>query len=197
MNFSDIASKIPSDVMDQKILKTKVLFLDVNKNDKHYSPRKDFSVNGRRYMVVDGKEAYLPMEAYSALKQAVMKKKVAVSKRQERDGIDLNDPSDKYKVIDIPRFDLTVIDEYQLVVEDGVNKLISKNETVSEKAALETANLLAIEKEKQIRQELEEEFEEKMRARLEEKDREIAALASKIPAPISESEIDDLVEGDI
>jgi len=185
-----IVRSLPTSVLNQKIHKTKVVFLDVKKDDKWYSKFKHFSANGNDYSVVDSEISYIPEEAYNALASAVTVKWEPKNRKQELDGIDGENPNDKYKKVTIPRFDLTIVDTFRLVQEDGVKKLISENETITKKIQDETIEALLVDKEKKMREEIEIEVEQRFQAKIKE-------LEAKIQQPLSESDIDELVMEDV
>lgn len=188
-DVSKIIKSFPDSVLNQKIYKTKVVFLEVNKTDKGYSKFKRFSANGNDYMVVDSEISYIPEEAYNALASAVTVKWEPKNRKQELEGIDGGNPEDKYKKVIIPRYDLTIIDTYRLVQEDGVKKLVSENEEITKKVQDETVQAILVDKEKRLREEIEAEVEQRFQAKIKE-------LESKIPQPLSDSDIDNLVAGD-
>lgn len=183
-----ILKNLPDEVIGQKIYKTKVLFLDVKKDEAHYMKTKNFSSCGRNYSVVDGEISYLPEEAFSALSDAVTITRRYRDKRQEKDGIDHDNPNDNMIEEKNKRFDLTVIDTYTLVIEDGKKTFVSQNDTISAKVAEETANKIVEVKEKELREQIEEEF----RMKYEDK---IKDLQSKITPPVSDEELESLGVG--
>lgn len=164
-DLQKVINSLPEDVIGQKIYKTKVLFMDVNRAETHYQRDKRFSVRGNNYAVRDGEIAYLPEEAYNALKDAVIVSRKYKTKHEERDGLNIDDPDSKFEEIKNPRFELTVIDTYSFMVENGKRIFVSDNETISTKMVEETADAIVKvkmeERERELREELEAEYKAK------------------------------------
>lgn len=185
-SIDDILKALPEEVIGQKIFKTKVIFLDVKKDDSHYSPTKRFGVNGRNYLVHDGGIAYLPEEAFNALNDAVTVERKFRDKRQAHDGVDHDNPDDRYVEVKNNRFDLTVIDVFTLMIEDDKKIFVSQNESASAKAQDETIQKIITVKEKEIRQQVEEELRSSIREE----------LMKELTPEISDEDIDSLTSED-
>ena len=56
ITLDKIARSLPSEVLGQKIYKTKVIFLGIDKKDPGYSKYQKFSANCHDYQVVDGEK---------------------------------------------------------------------------------------------------------------------------------------------
>ncbi len=164
-DLQKVINSLPEDVIGQKIYKTKVLFMDVNRAEAHYQRDKRFGVRGNNYVVRDGEVAYLPEEAYNALKDAVIITRKYRTRQEEKDGLNIDDPNSKFEEIKNPRFELTVIDTYSFMVDNGKRTFISDNETISAKMVEETADAIIKvkmeERERELREELEAEYKAK------------------------------------
>ena len=186
VTLNDIIKGLNAEVIGQKIYKTKVVFLDTDKNAPHYEKTKVFSVNFHSYSIVDGEVAYLPEEAYDSLKNAITVVYKARNKKQELDGIDGDNPNDKYEKIENKRFDLTVLDKYTLVQDGGERKLVSENEQVTAKVVEETTNAAIEARRKEIEAEIRAELEAEYKAK----------KLESLPAEISDEAIDELLGGE-
>lgn len=171
-----IAKALPSEVLEQRIFKAKVLFLGVDKKDPGYSKIKKFSANCHNYQVIDGETSYLPEEAYNALKGAVS----YINK--PRLDWHMDDPRDKYERVPDARFDITIFDEMKVVInEDGVRTLKSNSEVT--KLELEETNKgILVEEKKRIEAEVRAEYEAKFKN-----------MKNEIPEATPEDEIEDLL----
>ena len=161
----NIVQSLYPQVLTQKIYKAKVVFMGVLRDDPHYNQVRSFSANGRRYSVVDGGISYLPAEALAALQDAVPVYTVHANKKQMKDGIDHEDPTDKFMKMKNPRYDITVLEEFKIGKDEtGKNILVSVTET-GKKAELDRAEKAAYAAIKaEIEQTVREEMEEKIRA---------------------------------
>lgn len=187
-DLQKVINSLPEDVIGQKIYKTKIIFLDVNKSEPHYEKDKRFSVRGNNYIVRDGAVSFLPEEAYNALKDAIIVTRKYKTKTEEKDGLNYDDPESRFEEVKNPRYDLTVIDTFSFMVDEGKRVFISENETISTKTAEETAEAIVAvkikEKEIELRAELEAEYAEKY------------AKEGKIVPEISDEDIDALEAGE-
>ena len=163
----NIVQSLYPQVLTQKIYKAKVIFMGVLRDDPNYNQVRSFSANGRRYSVVDGGISYLPAEALAALQDAVPVYTVHANEKQKKDGIDHEDPSDKFKKMKNPRYDITILEEFKIGKDEaGKNILISVTET-GKKAELDRAEKAAYAAIKaEIEQTVREEMEEKIRAEI-------------------------------
>lgn len=163
----NIVQSLYPQVLTQKIYKAKVIFMGVLRDDPHYNQVRSFSANGRRYSVVDGGISYLPAEALAALQDAVPVYTVHANKKQMKDGIDHEDPTDKFLKMRNPRYDITILEEFKVGKDDaGNNILVSVTET-GKKAELDRAEKAAYAAIKaEIEQTVREEMEEKIRAEI-------------------------------
>ena len=187
LTAEQIAKGLSSEVFGQPIYKCKILFLDVDRKSEGYSPTHRFSANFHDYMVVDESIAYLPEEAYSALNGAVSYVSRPKSKKQAQDGVDIDDPNDKYEKVTVKRFDVTVLDIIKLVTDDkGNRRFVSSNEEVTEEETKATKREIEI----KVRNEMEENFAEE---RLEYEDK-IKALEAKLKATETVDNIEDLIK---
>ena len=178
-----IIKRLPASTMEQKVYRAKVIFLGVNKTDKHYNPRKDWSVNGNNYTVLDGEIAYLPEEAKNSLLDAIEIRKVPTP-AQEKYGID-GARREKYKSDKVPRFNLEIYEVYKQAIVDGEKVFVSETEQIKAKDRDETIKVILAEKEKQMRADLEDEFKSKL-------DAQIASLNAKLEPAIDEDELSEL-----
>ena len=185
-----IARRLSPEVLNQPIFKAKVVFLGVDRKDPGYSKQKKFSANGHDYMVEDGGISYLPLEAKNALENAVSYITRPANKRQAEEGIDADNPADKYEKIKDPRFDITVLDTYKVVIgEDGSKHLKSDNEISATELEVSNKKILEEQKEfltKQIREELQAEYDAKLEAKVKE-------LEKNVPEPISDEDLKKLI----
>lgn len=189
--------KFPASVMAQKIFKAKVVFLGVDKKSKEYNKYKTIGANGNKYLVEDGKIAYLPEEAYNSLMDAsgIIRK---MNTKQEKYGIDLDDPNDQYVKERDPRFDVTIIGEYAIGKKDNQVYLIPKQMPLDDeaKSALDEAKAeMRKDLERQMREDLEEEFREREEA-LKRREQILLNEIEKIPDATPDNEIDDLISGE-
>ena len=157
LTMDQIAAKFPVDVLGQRVFKCKVTFLDVDRRSENYSPRHQFSANFHEYLVIDGSISYMPEEAYSALNSAVSYIAKPATKKQAEDGIDADDPSDKYEKVTVKRFEVTVLDIIEIVQdESGKKRFVSSSEQKTENEIIATKKAI----EDAIRKELEEDMKE-------------------------------------
>lgn len=159
--LDSIARKLPSEVLDQKIFKAKVVFLGVDKKDPGYSKYKNFSANCHDYLVADGEISYLPEEAYAALMDAVSYINKPANKKQADDGLDGDNPRDKYEKIKDPRFDVTILDTMTIVIDENGVRTMKSDSQVSELELEETHKAIMKEDRKRIEEEVRAEYEEK------------------------------------
>ncbi len=159
--LDSIARRLPSEVLDQKIYKAKVVFLGVDKKDAGYSKYKNFSANCHDYMVADGEISYLPEEALRALEDAVSYITKPANKKQEMDGIDGDNPRDKYEKVKDPRFDVTILDTMTIVIDENGVRTMKSDSQVSELELEETHKAIMKEERKRIEEEVRAEYEEK------------------------------------
>jgi hypothetical protein len=190
----DILKRLPEEVLHENVYKAKVIFMGVLKDDPNYKATRAFSVNGRRYSVVDGGISFLPKEALHALLDAVPKFTVHANKKQETDGINHGDPTDQFKKVANPRYDVTIIDEFKIGKDEaGNNILINLTEKgrEAELAKAQQAAYAAIRKELEetIREELEEKYRKQ---RDEEAKAQVDKKEESYPDPVEE--IPDMVE---
>jgi len=186
-----IANGLPASVLGQKIYKCKVNFNE-DKRSKSYSRRKNFSANCNEYLVIDGEISYLPAEAYGALLEAVTLEAVAVNKKQAERGVDIDDPNDQYEKIQHKRYDLTVLDVYNLVVMDGKKTFVSERAEVDAKVQEDTINAI-VEARMKEREEYLKETENERIKQLEEELANIKNASMEIPDGISEEDLDKLL----
>ena len=206
----DIIKRLPPQVLNQMIYKAKVIFLGVLKDDSNYQSVRSFSANGRRYSVVDGGISYLPKEALAALQDAVPVYTTHANKVQKEDGINHEDPSDRFKKMPNPRYDITVLEEFKIGKDDsGKNILISLSDQTKQ-AELDRADAAARaairkEIEDSVREDLEEkirkEVEAEVKAEMEKKTEEYPDInidegSSDVPEPISDDDFDNLIGED-
>jgi len=184
--LESIARKLPSEVLDQKIFKTKVVFLGVDRKDPGYSKYKNFSVNCHEYLIVDGEISYLPEEAKCALQDAVSYINKPASKKQEEDGLDGDNPRDKYRKEEDPRFDLTIIDTMTVVIDENGKRTLKSDSLVTAQEKEETDKAILKEERKRIEAEIRLEYEEKYNQKME-------SLKSEIPEA-NESAIEQLLK---
>lgn len=190
--------KFPASVMAQKVFKAKVVFLGIDRKSKEYNKYRTVGANGNKYLVEDGKIAYLPEEAYSALIDSCGLITKYKDGRQEKTGIDLEDPNDQYIKEKDPRFDVTIIGEYAIGKKDNQIYLIPKQMPIDDeaKAALDEAKAeMKRDLERQIREDLEEEFKEREEA-IKRREQILLSEMEKIPEATPDDEIDDLIEGE-
>lgn len=179
--LDSIARKLPSEVLDQKVYKAKVVFLGVDKKDPGYSKYKNFSANCHDYMIVDGEISYLPEEALRALEDAVSYVNRPANKKQENDGVDGDNPRDKYEKVRDPRFDVTILDTMTIVIDENGVRTMKSDSQVSELELEETHKAILKEERKRIEEEVRAEYEEKF-----------AKMKAEIPL-VDEEKIDELL----
>jgi len=180
----ELKVKLPVSTIEQKVFKTKVIFLGMSKTDRNYEKQKSWTVNGNRYMVEDGKVAFLPEEAYNSLNDAVGLKASYKSKKQMQEGLDMGDPTDVMLKTEDRRFDLTILGEYVQSFHEGKNVLVGDDEDSPEKK--EEARRIAKEEMKaELRAELEAEKKAEVEAELKELD--------AIPEATPDEDIDDII----
>lgn len=184
-----IARKLPSEVLDQKIYKAKIVFLGVDRKDAGYSKQKRFSVNCHDYMVLDGEVSYLPEEAKIALESAVSYINKPANKKQIDDGLDMENPADRYEKVADPRFDITVIDTMTIVIDENGKRSMKSDSIVTELELEETHKAILKEERKRIEEEVRQEYEDKFENKMKE-------LKMSIPV-IDEVQIDKLLANDI
>lgn len=161
VSLDKIARTLPSEVLDQKIYKAKVVFLGVDKKDAGYSKYKNFSANCHEYMIEDGGISYLPEEAKSALEDAVSYINRPASKKQVDDGLDGDNPRDKYQKVSDPRFDVTVLEVLSVVIDDNGKRTLKSEKDVSAEEREETIKAIVKEERIRIEKEVREEYEDK------------------------------------
>lgn len=149
-----IIKSLPSDVRNQRIYMARIVFLGVSKDRPEYVNNRIFSVNGHRYQVVDGAIAYLPKEAMSALGDAVPVKAAHKTEKQKEHGLSL-DKAETYQEVPIPRYDITIMKEFEIVERNGSLDLSEVVDNTKKEAD-------EIDREK-IRQEYKEELEAEIR----------------------------------
>jgi hypothetical protein len=201
LSKDDILNRLPTSVLTQNVYKAKVVFMGVPKDDPNYKAVRAFSANGNRYSVVDGGISFLPKEALHALLDAVPVFTVHANRSQEKDGINHGDPSDLFKKVKNPRYDITVLEEFKIGRdEDGNNILINLTEKGKDEELkrAEKAAYDAIKKE--LESSIREELEEKIRNEIKlEAKGEIEKMEEDYPdlkvESISDEDFDELVDG--
>ena len=186
-----IAKSLPDEVLAQKIYKCKVVFLDTDKRDPGYTPVKKFSANYHEYSVVDGETSYLPEEAYAALTGAVSYISKPVSRQQEQEGINHENPADKYEKVPVKRFDVTVIDVLTLVVdESGKKSFRSSTQQISKLEIEETQKAIIASKVTEETERIQLELEEKYAQMY---DKKIKELEKSLTPATDDKEIEKLL----
>lgn len=181
--FTDkVAMKMPAEVLGQKFYKAKILFLDVDRKDPGYSKYKRIDVNCHNYLIVDGEVSYIPHEVLSALRDAVSYIN-RPNKTQDKDGIDHDNPRDRYEKIPNPRFDVTVLENLSIVIGDDGKRHFKSDSAVTQLEVEETSKRITEEKVKQAKEEAKIEFDEKMEK-----------IKSLIPAGIDEEALKQILE---
>lgn len=209
LSKDDILNRLPASVLTQNVYKAKVVFMGVPKDDPNYKAVRAFSANGNRYSVVDGGISFLPKEALHALLDAVPVFTVHANKTQEKDGVNHGDPTDLFKKVKNPRYDVTVLEEFKIGRdEEGNNILINLTEQGrdaelkrAEKAAYDA---MKKELEKSIREELEEKIRSEIKTeageQVEKMEEDYPELKPEPvddePEPISDEDFESLIEGD-
>jgi len=187
-----IAQSLPNSVLGQKIYKCKVNFNE-DKRSKSYSRRKNFSANCNEYLVIDGEINYLPAEAYGALTEAVTLEATTVNKKQAEYGIDIDDPNDRFAKIEHKRYDLTILDTYNLVVIDGKKTFLSEKAEIDAKVQEDTVNAIVEARMKERESFLKESESERIKQLEDELERIKASSKVDIPDPISDEDLEKLM----
>jgi len=183
---------LPSRVVDQKVFKTKVVFVGVDRKSGEYSKQRKFNVNGSEYMVQDGAVHFLPEEALSALSLAIDISASYKSKQQQSNGVDGSDPTDKFLRVENKKFDLTIIGEYTQGIVDGERYFIPTSDPIAEQAKIEARKVAEVELRKELEEELRVKIEEEVREKV---SREMEEYA-KIPDATEDDIIATLLEED-
>ena len=187
LTVDQIAKNLSSEVFGQPIYKCKIVFLDVDRKSDGYVPMHRFSANYHDYAVRDDGISYLPEEAYSALNGAVSYISRPKTKKQAQEGVDVDDPNDRYEKVKVKRFDVTVLDIIKLVTDEkGNRRFVSSNEQVTEEENIATKKVIEI----KVRQEMEENFAEERLAYAE----KIKALEAKLLDAAPAEDIDELIK---
>lgn len=186
--LSDIVKKFSADVLTQKIYKAKVIFLGVDRKDPGYSKYKKIDVNCRPYLITDGEINYIPEEVKSALQDAVSYSSQPRNKKQEKDGMDYDDPTDRYEKIPDPRFDVTVLETFHIVINENGERELKSDSAVTQ---LEIENTREFAVEERIKEAVNE-TKELDKLEFKEKFEKLKAL---IPEGVSEEEIRAIIEG--
>jgi len=192
MTAEKIAQSLPNSVLGQKIYKCKVNFNE-DKRSKSYSRRKNFSANCNEYLVIDGEINYLPAEAYGALTEAVTLEATAVNKKQAEYGVDIDDPNDRFAKIEHKRYDLTILDTYNLVVIDGKKTFLSEKAEMDAKIQEETVNAIVEARMKEREEFLKDSENERIKQLEEELERIKAISKVEIPDAISDEALEKLM----
>jgi len=192
MTAEKIAQSLPNSVLGQKIYKCKVNFNE-DKRSKSYSRRKNFSANCNEYLVIDGEINYLPAEAYGALTEAVTLEATAVNKKQAEYGVDIDDPNDRFAKIQHKRYDLTILDTYNLVVIDGKKTFLSEKAEMDAKIQEETVNAIVEARMKEREEFLKDSENERIKQLEEELERIKAISKVEIPDAISDEALEKLM----
>ena len=183
--MQELNVKLPASTIEQKVFKTKVVFLGISKTDKQYNKQKSWTVNDNRYMVEDGQIAFLPEEAYNSLNDAVSLKASYKTKKQMQEGLDMGDPEDVMMKTEDRRYDLTILGEYVQSVHDGKKVLVGEDEDSPEKKA-EARRIAKEEMKAEVRAELEAEKAEEIEKELKE--------LEEIPDATPDEDIETLME---
>ena len=195
MTAEKIAQALPPSVIGQKVYKCKVNFNE-DKRSKSYSKRKNFSANCNEYLVIDGEINYLPAEAYNALTEAVTLEAVAVNKKQAERGIDIDDPNDRFAKIEHKRYDLTILDTYNLVIVDGKKTFVSEKIELDAKHQEETVNAIVEARMKEREAFLKEAENERIKSLEDELEQLRAKAKVDIPEAISDEDLESLLDDD-
>lgn len=197
----DILNRLPIQVLSQKVYKAKVVFMGVLRDDPNYNQVRSFSVNGRRYSVVDSGISYLPEEALRALQDAVPVYTVHANSQQAKDGVNHGDPSDQFRKMPNPRYNITILEEFQIGKDEAGNNVLVSLTDQSKEEELQRAQKAAYEAmKKELEEDLRIEIEEKVRKELSgkmvEEDYPDVKIKEEIPEAMDDDEFEELISGE-
>jgi hypothetical protein len=119
-----------------------------------------------------------------------------VNKKQAEYGIDIDDPNDRFAKIEHKRYDLTILDTYNLVVIDGKKTFLSEKAEIDAKVQEETVNAIVEARMKEREEFLKESENERIKQLEDELEMMRAKTKVEIPDPISDEDMDKLLNGE-